>query len=31
MTEFIPALQLSEAYYQEAVRPILDAHFPGLP
>lgn len=31
MPEFIPGLSLSEAYYREAVRPILDAHFPGLP
>jgi len=31
MPEFIPGLQLSQAYYWEAVRPILDAHFPGLP
>jgi hypothetical protein len=30
MPEFIPGLQLSEAFYHEAVRPILDAHFPGL-
>ncbi len=30
MPEFIPGLQLSEAYYREAVRPILDAAFPGL-
>lgn len=30
MPEFIPGLQLSEAFYHEAVRPVLDAHFPGL-
>jgi len=30
MPDFIPGLQLSEAYYREAVRPILDAAFPGL-
>ena len=30
MPEFIPGLQLSEAFYNEAVRPILDTHFPGL-
>lgn len=30
MPEFIPGIQLSEAYYQEAVRPILDRHFPRL-
>ncbi len=30
MSEFIPGLQLSELYYQEAVRPILEAAFPRL-
>ncbi|MBA3873916.1 MAG: DUF4037 domain-containing protein [Anaerolineae bacterium] len=30
MPEFIPGLQLSETFYHEAVRPILDTHFPGL-
>ncbi|MHB8647484.1 MAG: DUF4037 domain-containing protein, partial [Thermomicrobiales bacterium] len=30
MPEFIPGLQLSEAYFREGVRPILDAAFPGL-
>lgn len=30
MPEFIPGLQLSEAYYQEAVRPLLEASFPTL-
>lgn len=30
MPTFIPGLQLSEAFYTEAVRPILDADFPGL-
>jgi len=30
MSDFIPGLQLSEAFYREAVAPILDAHFPGL-
>jgi hypothetical protein len=30
MPDFIPGLQLSEAYFHEAVRPILDSHFPGL-
>jgi hypothetical protein len=29
--EFIPGIQLSEAFYWEAVRPILAAHFPNLP
>lgn len=28
--EFIPGLQLSEMFYQEAVRPILERNFPGL-
>ena len=30
MPSFIPGLTLSEAFYREAVRPILDAHFPEL-
>jgi hypothetical protein len=30
MPEFIPGLKLSELYYHEAVRPLLDQHFPGL-
>src|SRR5215510_472086 len=30
MPEFIPGLQLSELFYHNAVRPILDEHFPGL-
>ena len=30
MPDFIPGLQLSEAYYRETVRPILDDAFPGL-
>ncbi len=29
MPEFIPGLKLSERYYHEAVRPIMDAHFPS--
>jgi hypothetical protein len=29
-TTFIPGLQLGRLFYTEAVRPILDAHFPGL-
>src|SRR5262245_43062509 len=28
---FIPGLELGRRFYQEAVRPILDAAFPGLP
>ncbi|HLF27182.1 MAG TPA: DUF4037 domain-containing protein [Anaerolineae bacterium] len=31
MADFIPGLRLSELFYREAVRPILDAEFPGLP
>ncbi len=30
MPEFIPGLQLSEAFYREAIAPILDTAFPGL-
>jgi hypothetical protein len=30
LPDFIPGLQLSEAFYREAIRPILDAYFPGL-
>ncbi len=30
MPAFIPGLQLSGTFYREAVRPILDVHFPGL-
>jgi hypothetical protein len=30
MPIFVPGLQLSKDFYREAVRPILDAHFPGL-
>lgn len=30
MPDFIPGLELSEGFYREAVRPILDAAFPGL-
>src|SRR5262245_31492410 len=28
---FIPGAKLCEQFYWEAVRPILDAHFPDLP
>lgn len=33
MTEppFVKGLDLSQIFYEEAVRPILDNHFPGLP
>ena len=31
MPDFIPGIQLNEAYYWEAARPILDRHFPALP
>jgi hypothetical protein len=30
MPPFIPGLQLSELFYQEAVRPLLDRSFPGI-
>ena len=30
MTEFIPGLKLSRLFYEEAVRPVLDRHFPQL-
>ncbi|MDX1993619.1 MAG: DUF4037 domain-containing protein [bacterium] len=30
MPAFIPGLQLSEMFYREAVKPILDSDFPGL-
>ena len=30
MPEFVPGLLLAERFYHEAVRPILDASFPGL-
>ena len=30
MPEFIPGLLLNQAFYWEAVRPILDSQFPGL-
>ena len=28
--DFIPGLDLSEALYEEAVKPVLDKHFPDL-
>lgn len=31
MSDFIAGLELSRRFYHEAVRPILDARFPGLP
>jgi hypothetical protein len=31
MPPFIPGIELSRRFYAEAVRPILDAHEPGLP
>lgn len=31
MPEFIAGLELSRRFYNEAVRPSLDLHFPGLP
>lgn len=30
MPDFVPGLQLSESFYLEAVKPILDTHFPTL-
>ncbi len=30
MPEFIPGLALNEAYYWQAIRPVLDRHYPGL-
>jgi hypothetical protein len=30
ITDFIPGLRLSEAFYREAVTPILAREFPGL-
>ena len=30
MMQFIPGLDLCEAFYHEAVRPVLETHFPGL-
>ncbi len=30
MAQFIQGLELSRLYYLEAVKPILDAHFPDL-
>lgn len=30
MPPFLPGLELSRAYYQKAVRPILDRRFPDL-
>ncbi len=31
MPDFIPGLDLSEAFYREAVRPIVEAHFGDVP
>ncbi len=31
MTSFLPGRELSCRFYEEAVRPLLDEHFPGLP
>lgn len=30
MPDFIPGIELSRLFYAEAVKPVLDAHFPGL-
>jgi hypothetical protein len=29
--EFLPGLRLAGSFYDDAVRPLLDEHFPGLP
>jgi hypothetical protein len=31
MTSFLPGRELSRRFYEEAVRPLLDEHFSGLP
>ena len=31
MTAFVPGLELSRQFYDELVRPIVDARYPGLP
>ncbi len=31
MPEFIPGLKLSRLFYEEAVRPIIEAAYPGMP
>lgn len=31
MPAFIPGIELSRRFYTEAVRPVLDRHWPGLP
>ncbi|WP_344504930.1 hypothetical protein [Dactylosporangium maewongense] len=28
---FLPGVRLCEVFYTDAVRPLLDAHYPGLP
>ncbi len=28
---FVPGRELAQAFYWQAVRPILDGHLPGLP
>lgn len=30
MTKFIPGLKLSELFYKEAVKPIIDSDFPKV-
>ncbi|HKP53797.1 MAG TPA: DUF4037 domain-containing protein [Chloroflexia bacterium] len=30
MPEFVPGLELSESFYRDVVKPILDVHYPGL-
>ncbi len=31
MPDFIPGLALSRLYYKQAVRPVIEEHFPGIP
>ncbi len=31
MPDFIPGLDLSRLYYKQAVRPVIEEHFPGIP
>jgi hypothetical protein len=31
VVEFLPGLRLAGSFYDDAVRPLLDHHFPGLP
>jgi len=31
MPAFVPGLELNRRFYEQVVRPLLDASFPGLP